>query len=130
MRYDVAMATNIVIEVNGKTLRAELSDSPAARRVAEALPLAVTMSRWGDEYYGNAGLVIAEDSSARELMEVGEIAWWPPGKALCIFFGPTPASTDERPRAASGVLPVGRITEGIGTLPGLGSRVKAVFSKA
>jgi hypothetical protein len=124
------MATSIIIEAGGKTLRAELSDSPAARRVAAALPLAVTMSRWGDEYYGSAGLVIPEDSSARELMQVGEIAWWPPGKALCIFFGPTPASTDERPRAASGVLPIGRITEGIGELAGLGSRVKAVFRRA
>jgi hypothetical protein len=124
------MAMNIVIEVNGKTLHARLSDSPAARRVANALPLTVTMSRWGDEYYGSAGLVIPEDSSARELMEVGEIAWWPPGKALCIFFGPTPASTDERPRAASGVLPIGKITEGIGALAGLGSRVKAVFRTA
>lgn len=127
MRYTAAMATTIVIEIGGKTLRAELSDAPAARRVAEALPLDVTMSRWGDEYYGSAGLVISEDSSARELMEVGEIAYWPPGKALCIFFGPTPASTDERPRAASGVLPIGRITGGIGALSGLGSRVKSVF---
>ncbi len=124
------MATSIVIEIDGKTLRAALSDSPAARRIADALPLTVAMSRWGDEYYGGAGLVIPEDSSARELMEVGEIAWWPPGKALCIFFGPTPASTDERPRAASGVLPVGKISEGFETLRGLGSRVKAVIRKA
>ena len=121
------MATSVVIEIGGTTLRATLSDAPAARRVAGALPLAVTMSRWGDEYYGSAGLDIPEDSSAREIMAVGEIAWWPPGKALCIFFGPTPASTDERPRAASGVLPIGNVTEGIGTLAGLGSRVKAVF---
>jgi hypothetical protein len=124
------MAMSIVIEAGGATLRAELSDSPAARRVAAALPLAVTMSRWGDEYYGSAGIVIPEDSSARELMEVGEIAWWPPGKALCIFFGPTPASTDERPRAASAVLPIGRITEGIAALSGMGSRLKAVFKAA
>ncbi len=124
------MATSIAIEVGGTTLHARLSDSPAARRIADALPVTVTMSRWGEEYYGSAGLVIPEDSSARELMEVGEIAWWPPGKALCIFFGPTPASTDERPRAASGVLPVGKITEGVEPLRGLGSRVKAVFRKA
>ena len=124
------MATNIVIEIGGKTLRATLGDSPAAKRVAAALPLTVTMSRWGDEYYGGAGLVIPEDSSARELMEVGEIAYWPPGKALCIFFGPTPASTDERPRAASGVLPVGKVTDGIRKLSGLGSRVKVVFRSA
>lgn len=124
------MATSIVIEIGGKTLRATLGDSPAAKRVAAALPLAVTMSRWGDEYYGSAGLSIAEDASARELMEVGEIAYWGPGKALCIFFGPTPASTDERPRAASDVLPIGKVTEGVGELSGLGSRVKAAFRSA
>jgi hypothetical protein len=124
------MATSIVIEIGGKTLSASLCDSPAARRVAEALPLSVAMSRWGDEYYGSAGLVIPEDASAREIMEVGEIAFWPPGKALCIFFGPTPASTDERPRAASGVLPVGKVTEGVETFAGMGSRVKAVFRSA
>ena len=124
------MATSMVIEIGGKMLRAELSDSPAARRVADALPLTVSLSRWGDEYYGSAGLVIPEDASARELMEVGEIAWWPPGKALCVFFGPTPASTDDRPRAASGVLPIGKVTGGIDALPGLGSRVKAAFRKA
>lgn len=121
------MATKIVIEMGGKTLRGELSDAPAARKVAEALPLSVTLSRWGDEYYGTTRLAIPEDSSARELMEVGEIAYWPPGTALCIFFGPTPASTDGRPRAASAVLPVGTITEGIAELAKLGQRVKAVF---
>jgi uncharacterized protein len=130
MRYDVAMATSIVIEIGGKTLRAALNDSAAAKRVAAALPLTVAMSRWGDEYYGSAGLVIPEDSTARELMEVGEIAYWGPGKALCIFFGRTPASTDERPRAASDVLPIGKISAGIGDLSGLGSRVKAVFRTA
>jgi len=124
------MATSIVIEIGGKTLRASLSDSPAAKRVAAGLPLTVTMSRWGDEYYGGAGLAIPEDASARELMEVGEIAYWGPGKALCIFFGPTPASTDARPRAASDVLPIGKVTEGVGELSGLGSRVKAVFRSA
>jgi hypothetical protein len=121
------MAVRIVIEIGGKTLQAELNDSPAARLVAGALPLTASMSRWGDEYYGRVDLDVPEDSSAQELMEVGEIAFWPPGRALCIFFGPTPASTDERPRAASGVLPVGRITRGIEALPGLGSRPKALF---
>jgi hypothetical protein len=130
MSYTAVMATSIVIEIGVKTLRASLGDSPAAKKVAAALPLTVTMSRWGDEYYGSAGLSIPEDASARELMDVGEIAFWGPGKALCIFFGPTPASTDQRPRAASNVLPIGKVTEGIGELSGLGSRVKAVFRSA
>ena len=50
------------------------------------------------------------EASAREEMEVGEIAYWPPGKAFCIFFGRTPASVDDAPRAASAVNPLGRVT--------------------
>ena len=42
-------------------------------------------------------------------MEVGEVAYWPPGQALCIFFGPTPASVGDEPRAASPVNPLGSI---------------------
>jgi hypothetical protein len=94
------------------------------------LPLEVKMSRWGDEYYGSVDLDIPEDATARELMDVGEIAYWPPGRALCIFFGRTPVSTDERPRAASAVLPVGRVTEGLAGLKSLGRSVRMSFRKA
>jgi hypothetical protein len=124
------MAAKITIEGEGLRLEAELSDARAARAVAGALPLEVRMSRWGDEYYGSVDLDVPEDDSARELMEVGEIAYWPPGRALCIFFGRTPASTDERPRAASAVLPVGRVTEGLAGLKGLGRSVRMSFRKA
>jgi len=123
------MATKIVIEAGGHELSAELSDSAAAKAVTAALPLSSRMSRWGDEYYGSVGLNIAEDSTARELMEVTEIAFWPPGKALCIFFGRTPASTDESPKAASAVLPVGKVTGGLDALKGMGPSVRMVFRK-
>jgi hypothetical protein len=46
-------------------------------------------------------------------VEVGDVWYWPQGEALCLFFGPTPASTDEKPRAASPVTVVGRISEGL-----------------
>jgi len=123
------MATRIVVEAGGHELPAELSDSAAGRIVTAALPLTARMSRWGDEYYGGVGIEIAEDGTGRELMEAGEIAYWPPGKALCIFFGKTPASTDERPRAASAVLPVGRVTAGLDSLKGMGSSVRVVFRR-
>jgi uncharacterized protein len=120
----------IVIEASGRTLEAELSEAAAAKAVAAALPLSPRMSRWGEEYYGSIGLDIPEDGTARELMEVGEIAYWPPGQALCIFFGRTPASTDSKPRAASPVLPIGRVTAGLENLSGLGGSVKMTFSAA
>jgi hypothetical protein len=124
------MGTKIRIEIGTMSLDAELSDAAAAREVARRLPLQVRMSRWGDEYYGDAGIAIGEDATARELMEVGEIAYWPPGSALCIFFGPTPASTDQRPRAASPVLPVGRILSGAEGLRKLGASVRARLLQA
>ncbi len=123
------MATKIRIEIGKVSLEAELSDAPAAEEVARRLPLEARMSRWGSEYYGDVGIAIAEDASARELMAVGEIAYWPPGSALCIFFGPTPASTDQRPRAASPVLPVGKVTSGVESLSSLGRSVRARFLK-
>lgn len=124
------MLTPIIVEVAGLSLKAQLSDSSAARAVAKALPLTASMSRWGDEYYGGVGLDIPDDASAREQMEIGEIAYWGPGKALCIFFGPTPASTDEHPRAASPVLPLGTLPAADASLRALGPRVKMTFRKA
>jgi hypothetical protein len=124
------MATKIIIEAGKCRMEAELSDTAAAQKIGDALPLSADVSRWGDEYYGSVGVDISEDATGKELMKIGEIAYWPPGKALCIFFGPTPASTDERPKAASTVLPVGMVTAGLECLKGLGTRVKMNFQKA
>jgi len=115
----------ITITIAGQDFSARLNDSAAARELIEALPLTVTMSRWGDEYYGGCTLNIEDMDSAREIMEVGEIAYWPPGSALCFFFGATPASTDERPQAASPVVPLGRITSETEPLKAFGSTIRA-----
>ena len=123
------MSTSISIKIGDVNLRAELNDSAAAKAIRERLPLTVGLSRWGDEYYGNCGLSLEADNTAREIMEVGEIALWPPGRALCVFFGPTPASTDEKPRAASPVIPVGRILGDTSPLKSLGPSIRATLSQ-
>ena len=104
-------------------LSAELNDSPSAKALIKKLPLKFRMSRWGDEYYGDCGLAVEEEPQARTLMEVGELAVWPPGSALCIFFGPTPASTGSEPIAASKVNPIGRVTSQLDSLKKLGSSI-------
>ena len=119
------MGKQITITISSQSFSAELNDSPASQAIAGALPLSVRMSRWGDEYYGDCGLSLKADSTARELMEVGELAYWPAGSALCIFFGPTPASTDDRPRAASAVIPLGKIVGDLSALKSFGSSVTA-----
>jgi hypothetical protein len=118
------MAVPVTLSIGEVVLRAELNDSAGAREIARRLPLTCTMSRWGEEYYGDCGVSLPAAADARELMEVGEIAFWPPGNALCIFFGQTPASTDARPRAASPVSPVGRLLEDPAPLRGMGRSVR------
>lgn len=87
---------------------ARLGASRTADAVWDALPLAGRARRWGDEIYFEIGLALpAEDG--REAVEVGDVAYWPPGQALCLFFGPTPASEGAQPRAASPVNVFGRV---------------------
>ena len=117
------MAQQIHIITGQVKLTAQLNDSPSAKALAKALPMQLSMSRWGDEYYGECGLDVEEEPQARTLMEVGELAVWPPGLALCIFFGPTPASTADAPVAASNVNPVGRVTSQFEPLKELGSSI-------
>jgi hypothetical protein len=91
-------------------MEAELNDSPTARQIWEALPIEGTANTWGDEIYFEIPVVAAQEADARAQVEVGELGYWPVGHAFCIFFGPTPVSTDERPRAYSPVNILGRVS--------------------
>ena len=107
----------IAIHCGDVHIQAELNDSPCAGKILEALPIAARANTWGDEIYFDIGVSVKLTPAARELMDVGEIAYWPPGKAMCLFLGPTPVSeSDGRPRAASPVVPIGRIVGEAGAL--------------
>ena len=91
------------------TATAELNDSPTAQLLWDALPIDGKANRWGDEIYFAIPIDADEEPDARAAVEVGEIAFWPPGKAFCIFWGPTPASSGSQPMAASPVNVLGKI---------------------
>ncbi len=99
----------ITITAGGVSLPAELNEGPTARQVWDALPIQGRASTWGDEIYFEIPVAAGQEPDARAGMEVGELGYWPMGKAFCIFFGPTPASTDDRPRAYSPVNVLGRV---------------------
>ena len=124
------MGTAIKLEANGVTFAAELNDSDSARDFAGLLPTEISLSRWGDEYYGNCGLSVQRAPDAREEMSVGELALWPPGQALCIFFGPTPASNGSEPRAASPVNPIGMLKDDPTPLKGMPGSMRVKVSRA
>ncbi len=99
----------ITITAGGVDLPAELNNSPTARQIWEALPLTGHANIWGDEIYFEIPVMASQAKDARVEMEVGELAYWPVGQAFCIFFGPTPVSLDQQPRAYSPVNVVGRV---------------------
>ncbi len=99
----------ILIKINDQTYRATLSDSPTTKHLWDALPLEGSANIWGEEIYFEIALTVPQEPDAREEVEPGTIAYWPTGQAFCIFFGPTPVSTGEQPRAYSPVNILGRI---------------------
>ena len=100
---------DIKISAGDITVLAELGESLTARKIWEALPLDGKANRWGDEIYFGIPVEIEEEPDARDEVQVGDLGYWPPGRAFCVFFGPTPASTDQHPRAASPVNVFGHI---------------------
>ena len=110
------MAEPIRITVGKLSLAAELNESETAEAIFQALPFQQPGNRWGDEIYFAIPVKTQRSPDARADMQVGELAYWPPGKAFCLFFGPTPASDGEQPRAASPVNPIGRIIDDVAPL--------------
>lgn len=99
----------VSISAGNVSLLAELNDSLTARRIWEALPIDGSAHTWGDEIYFEIPIVVGQEPNARAEVEVGELGYWPVGHAFCIFFGPTPVSSDERPRAYSPVNILGQV---------------------
>jgi hypothetical protein len=99
----------ITIEAGAVTMTAELDESTTAQMIWDALPITASASTWGDEIYFAIPVEAQQAAEAREDVSVGELGYWPVGRAFCIFFGPTPVSPADEPRAASPVNPVGRV---------------------
>ena len=98
----------IRITVGKITADAVLNDTKTAAAVWDALPLSIPGQTWGDEIYFGIP-VKAKPENASEIVEKGDLAYWPPGSAFCIFYGPTPASHGDEIRAASAVTVFGRV---------------------
>jgi hypothetical protein len=99
----------ITISVNDIRLEAELGTSATAVKILEALPFESIVNTWGNEIYFTIPVAVQQEHDARAEVEIGELAYWPMGKAFCIFFGPTPVSRDDKPRAYSPVNVFGRV---------------------
>ena len=107
------------INKNPKTLKAILDN----------LPIESTALRWGDEIYFETNIDI-DLENPQETVRKGDVAYWPPGKAICIFFGPTPISSGDEIRPASPVNVWGRILGEIENLKNVSSGEKIIITSA
>ena len=101
----------VIGEAGDLQLEAELFDDLCPETVSairRALPITGNVSRWGDEIYFSTS-VIAPEENRKELVEIGDLGYWLPQNAFCIFFGPTLASKGAEIRPASAVNVFGRI---------------------
>jgi hypothetical protein len=99
----------LIIRVGAFSIDAALDDTPTARQIASALPIRTAFNTWGDEIYFRIPVEAELDATAREVVDLGDLGYWPPGQAFCIFFGPTPMSQAGEIRPASAVNIVGRV---------------------
>jgi len=105
-RQRTATPTRIRFQTPRVSFKALLDDSAIATTITNKLPITSTVRRWGDEIYFDVPVRLP---NARPTLEVriGDIAYWPDGPCLCIFFGKTPASRAQEPQPASEVTIIG-----------------------
>jgi hypothetical protein len=121
------MVRRIKITLDQITVEAELNETHTASVVWDGLPIEATANTWGDEIYFSTSIVLGLEAG-QDVVERGDLGYWPPGKAVCLFFGPTPSSRGDEIRPASPVTVFGRILGDTSVLKSVrdGSRVKLV----
>ncbi|MFC1485850.1 cyclophilin-like fold protein [Candidatus Latescibacterota bacterium] len=102
------MPYNISIVIGNTAIPAELENNPWGEKVFDKLPLESDFETWGNEIYFTIPVSLSSPDMVEEV-SLGDIAYWPPGKAFCIFYGMTPVSTGGVIRPASAVIPLGKV---------------------
>ncbi|KUO67605.1 MAG: hypothetical protein APF80_12680 [Alphaproteobacteria bacterium BRH_c36] len=93
--------TAILIRAGSVAVRAELLDTPTASKIRGSLPIYGRAQTWGEEIYFTVDINSGEEPSAKDVMDLGDIAFWPGGNAIAIGFGRTPVSRGEEIRLVS-----------------------------
>ncbi|HIE09500.1 MAG TPA: hypothetical protein EYP65_06580 [Armatimonadetes bacterium] len=104
------MAPRLRLRIGEVEAVVELNETETARALYESAPFESVAETWGDEVYFSTPVSKGlEEGHAKEVVELGEVGYWPPGRAMCLFFGPTPVSGPGEIRPASAVTIVGRL---------------------
>jgi len=121
---------SITIAAGPVTATGTLCQTPTADAIWSALPIEGKANTWGDEIYFSIPVKAALEQDAQEVVQLGDLGYWPPGTAFCIFFGPTPSSHGDEIRPASAVNIVGRVEGDPGVFKQVADGAKVVLSRA
>jgi hypothetical protein len=98
----------INIFINNQKFEAELNETETAEKIYESLPIEAEGDFWGNEIYFEIPVQMPNEKPTEDV-KVGDLGYWPEGNGFCIFYGRTPASTNEEPKPASPVTIIGKI---------------------
>ena len=119
----------IQISTGNLTLAATLNELETANQLWESLPITGRVQIWGDEIYFSIPLNVEEELGSQETVQAGTVAYWPPGSALCLFWGPTPISAPDEIRPASAVNVVGILDNDPNLLAEVPSQAEIIIEK-
>ena len=119
----------IKITAGEVTINAEVYDTPTGVAVAEAMPLTAAVNRWGGEIYFTIDVSVGLEDDSRDVLQPGELGYWPTGNAFCVFFGATPASQSDECRAASAVNVFGKVIGDLSQLWNVADGTEIVVEK-
>ncbi len=96
----------VVFKADNIGFYVKFNESPAALEIFNHLPLDGAVSKWQDEIYFETNVSAPSVGQTMDV-DVGDVAYWPQGNCLCVFFGRTKASTTDKPVPASPVVVIG-----------------------
>jgi hypothetical protein len=129
-RGEMGENRQITIKAGRVSATAVLHQTPTADAIWSVLPIEARANTWGDEIYFSIPVKADLEKDAKEVVESGNLGYWPPGTAFCIFFGPTPASRGNEIRPASAVNMVGQVQGDPKVFKQVSSGAKVVIERA
>ncbi len=106
------MSKSVIVDLKFQTIHLELDDSSSPKTVKkflDCLPFSIGINLWGDEIYTNETPIDEQEENAKSLVDLMDVAYWPTGKAICLFFGPTPIGKEGEIKPNSPVNVIGKI---------------------
>ena len=131
--YNKIMKHTIHVDIDSSKIILELDDVDSPNTVnefVEKLPFTVDLNVWGDEIYSSKSPITQPEENAKSPVELNDVAYWPTGKAICLFYGPTPIGEPGEITPASPVNIIGKIISPDKSILEMADGAKATFRKA